>query len=198
MIVLCAGRTIPARNASSTKCERRAERASTHRRPATGQTGRWSLHATAVQRAVKAAIRRSTIAKRASCHTFRHSFATEALRCGCNIRTLQHVMGHKDVRTTMIYLHVVEQTGFQIKSPLDRPDPDDESPSDAHNQQFAPTSLQWDLAARQWPESVSPTRSHRVDSARQRTPRGPSAAPATSGKPEPEQGDAPRNRARHR
>ena len=61
------------------------------------------------------------ITKRVGCHTFRHSFATEALRGGCDIRTLQHVLGHKDVRTTMIYLHVVEQTGYHIRSPLDRP-----------------------------------------------------------------------------
>ncbi len=88
--------------------------------PATGRTGRWHLHASAVQREVKAAAKRSGIAKRVSCHTFRHSFATEALRGGCDIRTLQHVMGHRDVRTTMIYLHVVEQTGLHIRSPLDR------------------------------------------------------------------------------
>jgi site-specific recombinase XerD len=53
-------------------------------------------------------VRRSGITKRATCHTFRHSFATEALRGGCDIRTLQHVMGHKNIRATMIYLHVVE------------------------------------------------------------------------------------------
>ncbi|MEX2048346.1 MAG: integron integrase [Gemmatimonadota bacterium] len=96
------------------------------RDPATGRMGRRHLHPTAVQREVKRAVRRSGVGKRASCHTFRHSFATEALRGGCDIRTLQHVLGHKDVRTTMIYLHVVEQTGFYVRSPLDRPsDPDD-------------------------------------------------------------------------
>jgi integron integrase len=94
--------------------------------PATGRTGRRPLHPTAVQRKVKRAVRRAGVDKRASCHTLRHSFATEALRGGCDIRTLQHVLGHKDVRTTMIYLHVVEQTGFHVRSPLDRPDdPDD-------------------------------------------------------------------------
>jgi integron integrase len=94
--------------------------------PATGRTGRNPLHASAVQREVKRAVRRSGVDKRASCHTFRHSFATEALRGGCDIRTLQHVLGHTDVRTTMIYLHVVEQSGFYVRSPLDRPDdPDD-------------------------------------------------------------------------
>lgn len=70
--------------------------------PATGRTGRRPLHPSAVQRAVKAAVRSSGITKPATCHTFRHSFATEALRGGCDIRTLQHVMGHKDIRTTMI------------------------------------------------------------------------------------------------
>jgi site-specific recombinase XerD len=60
---------------------------------------------------MKAAVRRSGIPKRATCHTFRHSFATEALRGGCDLRTLQHVMGHRDIRTTTIYLRVVEQTG---------------------------------------------------------------------------------------
>jgi integron integrase len=94
--------------------------------PATGRTGRRCLHPSAVQREVKRAVRGAGVDKRASCHTLRHSFATEALRGGCDIRTLQHVLGHTDVRTTMIYLHVVEQTGFYIRSPLDRPDePDD-------------------------------------------------------------------------
>jgi hypothetical protein len=79
--------------------------------PATDRTGRPPLHATAVQRALKPAVRRSGIPKRATCHTFRHSFATEALRGGCDLRTLQHVMGHRDIRTTTIYLRVVEQTG---------------------------------------------------------------------------------------
>jgi integron integrase len=90
--------------------------------PATGWKGRGPLHTTAAQREVKRAVRRSRINKRATCHTLRHSFATEALRSGCDIRTLQHVMGHKDVRTTMIYLHVVEHSGLHFRSPLDRPD----------------------------------------------------------------------------
>jgi integron integrase len=90
--------------------------------PSTGATGRWSLHVTAAERAFKAAVNRSGIVKRATCHTLRHSFATETLRGGCDIRTLQQVMGHRDIRTTMIYLHVVQQTGLHIRSPLDRPD----------------------------------------------------------------------------
>jgi integron integrase len=114
--------------------------------PATGRKGRWPLHATAVQRAVKAAVHRSGINKPASCHTLRHSFATEALRGGCDIRTLQHVMGHKDIRTTMIYLHAVEQTGFHVRSPLDRPgDPaDEEDPVGLRPGGFG---RQWEVAA---------------------------------------------------
>jgi integron integrase len=98
-----------------------------HIDPTTGRRGRHALHPSAVQRQVKQAARRAGINKRVTCHTFRHSFATEALRGGCDIRTLQHVLGHTDVRTTMIYLHVVEQTGLYIRSPLDRP-PDPEDP----------------------------------------------------------------------
>jgi integron integrase len=94
--------------------------------PSTGRPSRAPLHATAVQRAVKDALKRSGIQKRASCHTFRHSFATELLRSGCDIRTLQQVMGHKDIRTTMIYLHAVQQTGLGIRSPFDRPDEENE------------------------------------------------------------------------
>jgi len=109
--------------------------------PATRRRGRRPLHASAVQREVKQAVRRAGVDKRASCHTLRHSFATEALRGGCDIRTLQHVLGHKDVRTTMIYLHVVEQTGFYVRSPLDRPDdPDDGQDVDAG----APHDSLWD------------------------------------------------------
>jgi integron integrase len=118
---------------------------------ATGRIGRWHLHPTAVQREVKAAVRRSGIVKRASCHTFRHSFATEALRGGCDIRTLQHVMGHKDIRTTMIYLHVIEQTGYYVQSPLDRPDDPDDSPADPVGRPWTAGTMQWELAARQWP-----------------------------------------------
>jgi hypothetical protein len=120
-----------------------------HRDSATGRRGRWHLHATAVQREVKAAVRRSGIVKRASCHTFRHSFATEALRGGCDIRTLQHVMGHKDIRTTMIYLHAIEQTGYCIQSPLDRPDDPGDNAADPGGGPWTPSTLQWALAARQ-------------------------------------------------
>jgi integron integrase len=118
--------------------------------PATGRTCRWPLHATAVQREVKRAVRRSGITKRATCHTFRHSFATETLRGGCDIRTLQHVMGHKDIRTTMIYLHVVEQTGLSMRSPLDRPDDPEAEDLDPVGGPWPRMAEHWDLAARQW------------------------------------------------
>jgi integron integrase len=128
--------------------------------PATGRTGRWSLHHSAVQRAVKGAVRASGITKPATCHTFRHSFATEALRGGCDIRTLQHVMGHKDIRTTMIYLHVIEQTGHHMRSPLDRPD-DSESPEpsdeDVVGRPWSDVNLGWDLAAKQWGRARAPS-----------------------------------------
>lgn len=116
--------------------------------PTTGRSGRWPLHATAVQRQVKAAVRRSGISKRATCHTFRHSFATETLRGGCDIRTLQHVMGHKDIRTTTIYLHAVEQTGFYVRSPLDRPDDPDDFDLDPVGRPWSGSEQDWELATR--------------------------------------------------
>jgi integron integrase len=126
--------------------------------PATGKSGRWSLHATAVQREITAAVRASGITKPATCHTFRHSFATEALRSGCDIRTLQHVMGHKDVRTTMIYLHVVEQTGHLIRSPLDRPDEPEPAGDSSVDRPWSDVDMHWDLAARQWVRRRPPRR----------------------------------------
>jgi integron integrase len=88
--------------------------------PATGRRGRHPLHPTAMQRAVKKAVRHAGILKPATCHTLRHSFATQMLRDGYDIRTVQQLLGHKDVRTTMIYTHVVDQVGFRVRSPLDR------------------------------------------------------------------------------
>ena len=87
---------------------------------ATGRLGRWHLHVTAVQREVKRAIRSAGISKPATTHTFRHTFATETLRSGYDVRTVQKLMGHKDIRITMRYLHAIEQTGLAVRSPLDR------------------------------------------------------------------------------
>lgn len=88
--------------------------------PSTGEQRRHHLHPTAVQRAVSEAVRRSGIGKRASCHTFRHSFATHLLESGYDIRTVQELLGHRDVSTTMLYTHVLNRGGFGVRSPADQ------------------------------------------------------------------------------
>lgn len=87
--------------------------------PQTGRQGRHHIHETILQRAVKEAVSRSGIAKRAGCHTLRHSFATHLLEAGYDIRTIQELLGHKDVGTTMIYTHVLNKGGRGVTSPFD-------------------------------------------------------------------------------
>jgi integron integrase len=88
--------------------------------PDTKQEGRHHLDETIVQRAVYRAVREAGISKKASCHTLRHSFATHLLEAGYDIRTIQELLGHSDVKTTMIYTHVLNKGGKGVRSPLDR------------------------------------------------------------------------------
>jgi integron integrase len=87
----------------------------------TGERRRHHLHESVLQKAVKAAARQAGITKRATCHTLRHSFATHLLENGYDIRTIQELLGHRDLKTTMIYTHVLNRGGKGVRSPLDEP-----------------------------------------------------------------------------
>lgn len=89
------------------------------RDPHTGEQGRHHLDASILQRAVRVAAREAGVEKRVGCHTFRHSFATHLLAAGYDIRTIQELLGHRSVNTTMIYTHVLNRGGHGVKSPLD-------------------------------------------------------------------------------
>ena len=89
------------------------------RDPRSGAIQRHHLDEATIQKAIRAAALRVGLTKRASSHTFRHSFATHALQRGADIRTIQELLGHNDVSTTMIYTHVLRQGGSGMKSPLD-------------------------------------------------------------------------------
>ena len=91
----------------------------TYVEPVSGEVRRHHLHETVLQKAMREAVAKAGLSKRASCHTLRHRFATHLLEGGYDIRTIQELLGHQDVSTTMIYTHVLNRGGRGVRSPLD-------------------------------------------------------------------------------
>ena len=85
-----------------------------------GPPSRYHLHESVIQKAVARAARQAGLTKRVGPHTMRHSFATALLEDGYDIRTVQDLLGHRDIRTTMTYLHVMNRGALAVKSPMDR------------------------------------------------------------------------------
>jgi len=90
------------------------------RDPTFGPPSRFHLHESVIQKGAAAAARQAGLTARFSCHTFRHSFATRLLESGYDIRTVQELLGHADVATTMIYTHVLNRGALGVKSPMGR------------------------------------------------------------------------------